>query len=70
MCILMEPTKFQIRNVDNYINKSILISNNKNKDREGKQTNKQTNKQRKKQTKKERKKERKEGRKKETKKGR
>ena len=72
MCILMEPTKFQLRNVDNYINKSILISNNKNKDREGKQTNKQTNKQtkkqRKKETKKERKKERKKGR--EWKKGR
>ena len=59
MCILMEPTKFQIRNVDNYINKIILISNNKNKDREGnKQTNKQTNKQRKKQRKEENEKER------------
>ena len=66
MCILMEPTKFQIGNEDNYINKSILISNNKNKDREGKQTNKQTKKERNK----ERKKQRKKGRKKETKKGR
>ena len=56
----MEPTKFQIGNVDNYINKSILISNNKNKDREGKQTNKERKKERKKETKKERKEERKE----------